>query len=190
MEKNFIARSWWSYLLGGIIWIALGIILLSWPDSTVRVLLYIVGIFALIGGAIDLIRSIVLASQKEKWVLSLVSGLVGLLIGGVIISRPDVALAVVIAFIAIWTIIVGFVEIVVAFDLPPMSGRGLIGVLGAISIIIGIILIAYPIETVWVAIIIISIYAFAVGIMRIIIAFYALSLERKMAKEEKAAEAA
>ncbi len=180
MEKNLTARPWWAFLIRALVAIAFGIILLAWPAATVYVLLVVFGIFALVDGVIGVIASIVLATRKESWGLVLVSGLLGLLIGGIVLSRPDIALVVVILLIVIWAIVSGIFELIAAFDMPPASGRGLLGAVGVLSIIIGILLISIPLETAWAVIIIIGIYALVAGVGNIVLAFYTKSAQKKL----------
>jgi uncharacterized membrane protein HdeD (DUF308 family) len=183
MEGNLLARRWWSYLLRGLLAIAFGIILLAWPGATVLVLLVVFGIFAVIDGIVDVILAIALASDKQQWGWTLVKGVVGLLIGIVILTRPDVALTVVVVLIAIWAILSGFIELAAAFDMPPDSGRGFVGLFGAISVIVGVLLLAVPFTTVFVFIVIVGIYAIVAGIIGFILSF----VMRKWQKEAAAA---
>ena len=182
METGFIAKSWWSFLLRGLIAIALGIILLVWPAATVGVIILLFGIFALLDGIIETILSIVGAVRKLKgWGWTLGKGLVGILIGAIILARPDVALGVVVILIAIWAIAIGFAEIAAAFDMPPESGRGFVGVLGALSLILGIVILVVPRESVYLFVLIVGIYALVAGFFNVILSFFALNWEKKAA---------
>lgn len=176
-----IKRNWWAYLLRGLVAIALGIILLAWPGATLTVLIVVFGVFALIEGAIEFILAIVLASKKEPWGLTMVKSLVGLLLGGVIIARPDIALSVVVILFAIWMIATGFIQLILAFEMPPMSGRSLVGFGGILSVVIGILLLAVPWGTVHAVLILIAILALVLGLWLIILGFYSLNLKRKLA---------
>ncbi|MBN1288371.1 MAG: DUF308 domain-containing protein [Actinobacteria bacterium] len=179
-NAGIITRSWWAYLLRGILAIAIGIILLSWPGATVGVLIVVFGIFALIEGAIEFVMAIIMASKLEPWGMAMIKSLVGLLIGGVMVSRPGVALAVVIILIGIWMIITGFIQLLIAFELPPMTGRSLVGVGGVLSIIIGILLIAIPFDTVGAVLILVSTLLLIWGVWLMFLGIYALITRRKV----------
>lgn len=181
MDEIYIGvRNWWSFLLKGIAAIAFGIILLVWPASTLRVFAYLIGALALIIGAVETIWSIVLLVQKEKAWLLLVRGLVSLLIGLLLVLRTGFTFAVVVVIIAVWEIVVGFVELVVAFEMPKDSGRGLLGFSAVLSIILGILLLVLPLETVYAVIIVISAFLIVGGIVSIIEAFYAKKLRKEI----------
>lgn len=172
VESYIVMEKWWSYLVRGLLAIAFGVVLLVWPASTVRVLTLLIGIFALVDGVIETVLAIVLAARKEKMGIVLVRGLVSLLIGILLLAKTGFALALVVVILAIWAIVSGFVELIVAFELPPMSGRSLIGIFGVISIIFGILLIALPLETVYGIIVVLSIFLILGGLMRVIYSFF------------------
>lgn len=183
MEKiGLLTRSWWSYLVKGILAIALGVLLLCWPDATVRVFILIIGIYALIEGVIDFILAIIVAGKEEPFGMILTKSLVSLLIGGVIVSRPGVALTVVMVIVALWLIISGFLQLIMAFEMPPLSGRSLVGVNGALSLIIGILILVIPFETVWALIILIAIVFIISGAWQIFLGFYSMAERKKLEK--------
>lgn len=173
MTETYVTmEKWWSYLVRGLLAIAFGVILLAWPASTIRVLTVLIGILALVDGVIETILAIVMAARKEKVGIVLARGLVSLLIGILLLAKTGFALTLLVVVLAIWAIVAGFVELVVAFELPPMSGRSLVGIFGAISVIIGILLIALPLETVYSIIVILSIFLILGGLTRVIYSFF------------------
>lgn len=181
MDEVYIGvKNWWSFLIRGIVAIAVGVILLLWPASTLRVLAMLIGILALLDGVVETVWALVLLSRKEKMGLVLARGLVSLLIGLLLLIRTGFAFALVVVLIAVWEIVTGFVEIAASFEMPPDSGRGLLGVSGALSIALGMLLLILPLETVYAIIVVLSIFLFVSGVVRIIEAFYALRLRKEI----------
>jgi uncharacterized membrane protein HdeD (DUF308 family) len=86
----------------------------------------------------------------------------------------------VVVIIAIWVIITGVVELIAGLELPPKSGRGWIAASGVISIILGILLLAIPLETVYAIIVVLSIFLIVGGITRIILSFYARKFQKEL----------
>ena len=188
MEEGLvIGRSWWSFLLRGIIAIAFGIILLAYTGATVKNLTIIVGLFAMIDGIVNVVLSIVLATRKERWGWTLAWGLFGLLLGAIIISHPGVAVEVVAILAGIWAVVVGIAVLALAFDMPPMSGRGAVGVLGVLSIIIGIVILVYPFGSVYALSVLVAIYALIAGVFDLFLSFYVKRMQHKLSKELKTA---
>jgi uncharacterized membrane protein HdeD (DUF308 family) len=153
IAMEYVKRNWWAFVLRGILAIAMGVILIAWPEATIKALIMIFGIFALLEGAVEVVIAIILASKELPFGTVLGKGLFGLLIGGILVSRPGITLAVVVLLIAIWMIATGILQLVLAFDMPPESGRGLVGFGGLISIIIGVLFLAVPLKTVYAAIV-------------------------------------
>lgn len=181
MDEVYVGvRSWWSFLVSGLVAIAFGVLLLVWPASTVRVLAYLVGILALVEGVVETVWAFVLLSRKEKMAFMLVRGLLGLLIGILLLAKTGFALTFVVVLIAVWSIFTGVVELVGSLEMPKGSGRGWIAVSGALSLLLGILLLAVPLETVWAIIIVLSIFLIAGGLVRIVLAFSARKLEKEI----------
>lgn len=134
---------------------------------------------------VDVIMAIAFAVRKEKWGAVMAKGLVGVLIGAVVLSRPEFALELLLILIGIWAIIAGIVEVVSAFEMAPESGRGWIGVAGVLAVVLGILFLAIPFKTVFAAIILIAVYALISGALLIMMAFFALGA-RKGLKEKVA----
>jgi uncharacterized membrane protein HdeD (DUF308 family) len=187
MEATVILRNWWSFALRGVIAIIFGIILLAWPAATLKVLITIIGILMLIDGFANMIRSAVLAGRKERWGWTLVEGLVGVLIGAIILAHMEFTVAFVAILAGIWVLILGIAQIALAFDLPPNTGRGILGVVGIISIAFGIVIVVYPFGSVYALTVLIGIYALVKGALDIVVSIYAWRLQREE-KEEIAAE--
>ena len=180
MDEVYIGvKSWWSFLIRGLIAIAFAIALLAWPASTVKVLAYGVGILALIEGIIETVWALVLLFQREKMAMMLVRGLLGLLVGILLLTKTGFSLAIVVVFVAIWAIATGFVEFIASLEMPPESGRAWMGVSGVVSVILGILLLALPLETVYAVIVILAVFLLVGGVIRIVFAFSA----RKVGKE-------
>jgi uncharacterized membrane protein HdeD (DUF308 family) len=176
---------WRIYHLRGIIGIAVGIILLAWPEETLRFLIIVMGIQALVKGAIGLIHAISLARKDEKWGLVLLEGVVGLLFGVLLFAWPDVTLKTAAVLIGLWMIATGLGKMAIAFEDRSMAHRGLIGAGGLLSIIIGIILVFLPMESIELAHTLSAVQALALGIILITLGFYTMWQAHKAEAEEK-----
>jgi len=186
MEEGVIVlRRWWSYLLRGIIALVVGVILIAWTGASARVLADIVGIFLMLDGIVNVILSIMRAVDKEKWAWTLVWGLIAILIGAVIISRPAVLYTLIVVLVGLWAIIMGIVMFAGSLEMPPHSGRGWVGLVGALSVVLGIIILVYPYGSVYAAAVLIGIYALVVGVFDIFLAFYAMVKRHEIDKAYK-----
>lgn len=189
MAVDILYRSWWSYLIRGVLALIFGILFIAYPSATIGTFMTIVGIFFVIDGVVNIIRSIVFIFRKEPWGWTLVWGFIGLLIGAILIKHTEATLYIAAILLAIWVIIMGIAEIAVSIDMPPESGRGILAVFGAVSLAFGIVLLVWTADTVYALMVFIGIYLLFVALMDFIISVYALRSQRKEKKEiEEAAE--
>jgi len=169
METTFETEQspWWLLLMGGILNVIIGILLLTIPGKTVLALVWVLGLYWLIQGIFILVAMFV---DHSAWGWKLFSGILGI-VAGLVVLRHPVASAVAIPSIlvlllGIQGLIVGIVSLVMAFK----GGGWGMGLLGAISIVFGIILIlnfanlGTVIAFAWV----VAIFAVVGGIVRIV----------------------
>ena len=136
-EPKMPQEFWWSVLLEGIIAIIIGIFLLYEPITTTILLIQILAIFWLLEGIFSVIRALVF-TKDGKW--KLVSGILSIIAGAVIlmypIISPYIVLRLLIIFIGILALVNGAVIITSA-----LKGRGWgTGILGALTIVLGLLL--------------------------------------------------
>lgn len=181
MEVRLLPK-WWSYLLRGLAALAFGVVILAWPRSTVRVLIILFGIFALIAGIVAIASAIAEARRKEGWFLSAALGVVSLIIGVIALTRPGTAALAILYAIAAWAILYGFLIIVGAFELPKELSRikWLLVLTGVLSLIIGVILFMLPGASLGAIIIVVGAYSIAQGIFLVIVSFWARSFYKEM----------
>jgi uncharacterized membrane protein HdeD (DUF308 family) len=159
---------WWLILLEGIALVILGILWLSSPGMTTVIVVQILGIYWLIAG---IFRIIDMFLDHTAWGWKLFSGILGIIAGIIVVQHPVWSSAIVgatlIIILGIEGLIIGGVRIYEAF-----TGAGwAAGILGAISILFGLILLI----NVWVATLglpwVLGILAIVGGIAAIVLAF-------------------
>lgn len=128
---------WWSVLLEGIIAILIGIFLLYEPIATTILLIQILAIFWLIEGIIAVIGALVF-SKDGKW--KLLSGIISIIVGGVILMYPVFSPYIVLRFLVIFigalAIVNGAVILISGFKEKEWG----MGILGTLSVILGLLL--------------------------------------------------
>lgn len=149
---------WWLVLLEGIAAVILGLFLLTSPGATLFVLIQVLGIFWLVGG---LFRIISIFLDNSLWGWKLVGGALGILAGIVVLQHPlwssVLVPAIYVIILGIQALILGGVNLVMAF-----RGEGWgIGILGALSIVIGLVLLF----NVWIGIAALPFVLGAIGIV-------------------------
>jgi len=136
---------WWIGLAEGVVTIVIGLLLLTYPGASSLVIASLVGLWWLVEG---LFRLLSLMVDKTMWGLKLFMGILGVLAGFMVISGlvnhpvwTTLGLATIYVFLlGLQGLIGGLVGIYVAFN----GGGWGSGIIGALSVIIGIFLMYNP----------------------------------------------
>lgn len=180
MEPAFVIRNWKVTLLSGLLALLFGIVILSWPAATTLVLLIFFGALVLLDGIFHVVQAVMEATRKEKWVLTLLFGLLEVVVGIIVLARPGVGLGAFLVLVIVYLVAHGFVELFAAFEIQASAGlRVLIAISGLLSVIVGFIFMFRPGLGIWTVILFIGIYSIFVGILRIVLAFMIRSWWKK-----------
>lgn len=115
-ERRFV-RTWWVLLLEGIFGIIFGILAFSWPGETALVLLFLVAIWALVTGIMEVSAAFVVpGSAGRRWGLGL-AGLFSIIFGLILIVHPGAGLLAVLWLVGVFAIVFGISLIVYAFQI-------------------------------------------------------------------------
>jgi uncharacterized membrane protein HdeD (DUF308 family) len=124
--KKQVSKNWWILLVQGILTIILGALLLINPPATLVAFAWVLGIFWLVGGVLDIIGAFTGRTPNRHWFWDLLAGGIGVIVGLILITQP----------------VVGAVAIPMAMTL--LLGIG--AVLGGVFKIIGAILMRKEID--------------------------------------------
>ena len=105
-------RAW--LVVTSLLGIAVGIIVLVWPDISALALLYVIGAYAVMLGILAIAGAFYLPIDGGDTALMALSGLVSILFGIVIFAKPGDGALVVLALIAAYALVNGITELVVA----------------------------------------------------------------------------
>ncbi|MGD9091515.1 MAG: DUF308 domain-containing protein [Anaerolineales bacterium] len=135
MDENKSDR--YFLLFGGIISLVLGILLFARPTATLAVVMLLVGIAWFIQGIFSLLAIFI---DKSEWGWKLFGGVIGIAAGLLVFQNPvasTVAVPAVVAILlGIFGVLIGISALVAAFQ---GEGWG-VGIFGAISILLGLLL--------------------------------------------------
>ena len=136
-----IARGAWIWaVIRGALAIVFGIVALTSPITTAIVLAIVIGVFAVVDGVIDLIDAIRHRGAPGVG-LRVFLGVISLLFGLIILIWPGKTLGFMVVLIAIWSILIGLLQIVanvsIREDAPGAWVWGAVS--GALGLIFGIV---------------------------------------------------
>lgn len=136
---------WLSLLLRGVAAILFGLAALFWPGQTVELLIMVFGVFAVIDGFALMATSLSWKQHHEDWGLVLVAGIGIAGLGLICFLRPEITALLLLALIAARFMIGGMTEIIMSVRIRKhVEGEWMLMVDGALSFMVGLVLIAWP----------------------------------------------
>lgn len=130
---------WWLVLIEGIALIILGLLLLANPRQTSVIVVQVLGLYWLLAGILSIVKIFI---DSSSWGWKLFTGIVGIIAGFLVLQHPLWSTLIVgnalIILIGIFGIVIGAINLYHAFK---GAGWGT-GILGVISILLGIVLLA------------------------------------------------
>jgi uncharacterized membrane protein HdeD (DUF308 family) len=172
-----VAHNWGWFMLRGVLALLLGIAAIVFPLSAVFAFTMVFAAYCFVDGVASLVAGVRGARQPgHRWGALVFSGIVGILVGVLFLLMPLIATFtyafLTLVMLAAWSIITGVLEIAAAVRLRrEIEGEWLLGLSGAISVLLGIGIIAlvipYPAATILSAAWLIALFAFASGIVLI-----------------------
>ncbi len=171
MHKTY-TRFWWLFVFRGIIAVLFGLAAILLPGITLDILVLLIGAFFFVDGIMSIVTSFGSRRVEQRWWLSLLEGIAGVLIGVITFFMPGITLVAVILMIAAWALITGVFEILAAVRLRKViTGEWFLALSGIISIIFGVVLLVTPgvgaVALVW----ILGMYALFFGILLLFLGF-------------------
>ncbi len=103
------ARVWWLFLLVGVASAIAGIILVIRPSHSLTTLAVVIGIFLLIDGIAELVKSF---GRDEHRALAAIIGVLGIIIGIALIRHPIHGVTAIGLVFGIWLVTAGLVRLV------------------------------------------------------------------------------
>ncbi|MBA2596556.1 MAG: DUF308 domain-containing protein [Chloroflexota bacterium] len=138
-----LSRNWWATVARGVAAIGLGIFAWLRPDVFWPALVVIFGVYAIVDGLFAIVAA-VKGETGDRW-LHLLEGFVGVGVGGFVFVNPEQAGTAIVLVVGLWAIVTGVLEIISAIRLrQEIADEWLLGIGGALSIILGALLIARP----------------------------------------------
>jgi uncharacterized membrane protein HdeD (DUF308 family) len=163
--------NWWALGLRALAAILLGIIALAMPGPTLAAIVIVFGIYAIIDGVLAIIAAVRGIRRKERWGAMLLEGIVGIVAGGIAIFSPAIGALALTYLVAAWALVTGALEIAAAIQLRKvMTGEWLLLIAGLLSIVLAVLVAAFPgmgaLALVWW----LGAYALAYGVISLVLA--------------------
>lgn len=167
-----LSHNWWALALRGVAGIIFGLLTFLMPGVTLAVLVWWFGAYAIVDGIFAIIAAIRVPTGNSRWWALLIEGAAGVIAGVIAFTWTGVTAIVLVYLIGIWAFVTGIFEIVAAIRLRrAIAGEWLLILMGIVSVIFGVAIVAAPLAGALVLTIWIGAYALIFGIMAVILAF-------------------
>lgn len=179
--QSMLKKAWWALLIGGIASVIFGVLALIWPGVTLFVLAVFFAATVFVDGIAMAVSAIRNRAAASHWWLWLVVGLLGVVAGGIGLLSPPTALGALLLLMSAYAIAIGVLMIVAGWKLrQEIRHEWLLWLLGALSIMFGVMLVNHPAAGLMTVIWFIAAWAIATGIIKIMFAFEARSFAGKV----------
>jgi hypothetical protein len=173
---------WGSFILRGIVALIIGFAIIFWSGLAVEVVTILFGVLLIITS----VQALYLAHRTPKGMPKpmgpIVLGVVGLIAGIIAVLFPWITAVALTLFIAVFMVIIGFVDIATAVFHPEFTRhRYSLGLTGAVAVILGGIYFFFPVLGAMVLVIVyFGFFAILYGIMSIAVGFMVKGAAKKM----------
>jgi uncharacterized membrane protein HdeD (DUF308 family) len=164
----------WGWVLGyGVLTLLAGIAVIIWPGETLLVVAVLFGIQLIFSGVFRLVASLSMGEVVGVGtrVLYALLGILSIIIGLWAIRHVVLTLLALVVFLGIYWIVSGVIDIFTAISERGMPDRGWTAVVGILSILAGLIVLAVPGLSLVSLAVILGIWLLIFGLMEITTAF-------------------
>ena len=180
LPPAFAAASTWKVtLIAGIITLILGLVVAFRPSGSLNVIAVLIGVLLIIGGLFHLISMFGSGASHRVWLG--ISGLLLVVLGVILIRHLHLTVALMGLIIGIAWIVQGLSALAAGLSGAVGEGRGWWIFFGIVSLIGGIVVTAFPTNSVTVLAVLVGIWFIVQGIFEIIGAF----VLRRMTRQEQ-----
>jgi uncharacterized membrane protein HdeD (DUF308 family) len=161
-----VATGWQATLIVGIITLVLGLIVTLRPSGSLSVIAVLIGLLMVVSGLFHLFR--VFGSGESHRVWHGIAGLLLVVIGVVLIRHLHLTVALIGLIIGISWIVEGVAALIAAFAGDSREGRGWWIFFGILTLVGGIVITAWPVESVTAIAVLVGIWFLILGLFEIV----------------------
>ncbi|RKE22334.1 HdeD family acid-resistance protein [Streptomyces sp. TLI_171] len=136
--------AWQAVLAGGLISLALGIVVVVWPKQTLWVVGVLFGVYLLVIGVVQLVAAFGTHVATAMRVLAFISGAICVLLGLLCFRSAAQSVLLLALWIGIGWLFRGITHLAAVASDPQMPARGWQGFVGGLSVVAGIVLMVWP----------------------------------------------
>jgi uncharacterized membrane protein HdeD (DUF308 family) len=114
-------RPW--LILEGLAGVAVGVVVLVWPDLSALALLYAIAAWAIAAGVVEMATAFVLPISSERALLLWLTGLLSVAFGVIMFARPGAGALALVTLVAAFAIVIGVMQFAYALELRSIAKK-------------------------------------------------------------------
>jgi uncharacterized membrane protein HdeD (DUF308 family) len=139
-----VARRWWVVALRGLAALVFGAVALLAPGVTLVVLVLWFAAYIAVDGVLAIGAGVAAMLHHKHGAALVAEGTLGLVVAIVLLAWPGIGIAVAVVLAAVWALVTGGALLWATVALPVLAGRILMGIVAAVSLVLGIALLVHP----------------------------------------------
>ena len=166
--------AWWLALGASVFGVVLGVMMVAWPEATLKVVAVLFGAWLLLHGVVRIVQAITGTAREgaERAILGVVG--VFFLVSGVIALRNLLGtLAVLVTLVGLMWLIGGIMELISAFGGPRGGYRMWHVVLGSLSIVAALVVLVWPDLSLITLVYVTGAWLIVMGLIQVAMVFWA-----------------
>lgn len=182
--SNLMGHIWKSAIVFGLLAMVLGAVILAWPEPSLVAAAVFFGVYLVVSGVALVVLAFSLPISGGSRFLYFISGVASVALG--ILAFRHFGEGYAILLLAIWIaagfIIRGVSVTASAISVPQFPGRGWAIFFGIISVIAGLVMFAYPFDSIATLALVVGFWLIVLGAMEVVSGFGMRSDEKKVEK--------
>jgi len=171
--RSLFQHFWKAALASGLLTVILGVFILGWPGKSLTVVAVLFGVYLLVSGVAQVIFAFTLPVTAGARILLFLSGAASVILAVLAFRKFDYGYAYLL--LAIW-IAVGFIfrgvaSAASAISDPALPGRGWAIFFGVISFIAGVVVLAWPFDSLVTLTLVVGSWLVVIGVFEVVEAF-------------------
>jgi uncharacterized membrane protein HdeD (DUF308 family) len=155
----------WLLVARGVAALLFGVLAVLWPGVTLLALAILFGAYALVNGVATMVAAFRRPLDAARRTALVIAGVLGVLAGIVALVWPGITSLVLVVLFGAWAVVTGAMEIWAATRIP---GQWLTLVLGALTMIVGVLVLMRPVIGAVALALTIGVYAIAAGVLMLV----------------------
>ena len=175
--QALVKRAWWVFVVGGLAMTVFGLLAFSNPGLALFVMATFFAASVLVDGVSNILGALQNRDKDGWWILLLV-GLLGAVVGGYALFNPPLSIMAFILIVAFEAMVLGALLVMLGYKVRKATRREwLLYLMGALSILFGILVIANPITASRTIVYMIASWSLVIGVLKVAFGFRVRSLQ-------------